>query len=356
MSGLLNNNFMGNPLFQMGVGILANNGHVGKGLQAGMLGMNAQQRMQMMKQQQAMQQKKTAMQMKQMSASQAAASQKQAAALKQQEAQQSLMGQMSPEIQQMAAAYPGIAKQMVKNKFMPPAPDMPSGMRMGENGEWAYDPAYLKGQMALKNAGAIRLNTEKQTLPTQDAIKREDMLSRATDARKFNASVLAQGHESQKSIGDYERAITLLEKAPTGPLEESIMEGKRLAGKMGIQVDWDKIGSAEELRVLLGNEVMARVAETKGAVSEREMDLFRQYSANYSNTPEGNRAILNFKKAKATRDAQLSKMVRRMQKKGATSLDVQEAVWAYIEQNDIASMLQAQSSPDIENLLQKYGQ
>ncbi len=42
---------MGNPLFQMGVGILANNGHVGKGLQSGMLGMNAQQRMQMARQQ-----------------------------------------------------------------------------------------------------------------------------------------------------------------------------------------------------------------------------------------------------------------------------------------------------------------
>jgi len=334
--------YLQNPLFQMGAGILGAQGNIGRGIQSGLLGLGQQQRLQMAQQQQEQQR---SMQQQQFDAQQQMRDLRMqqmrgqmGRAQSQRHAQTALFAD-NPQIGQIAQAYPGIAESMLKQKYAPTQPKLPTGMRAGVDGQWEYDPNYIAGQERLKTAGAIQVNTAKQRLPTDQEIKREDVLSRATGARKFNAGVLSQGHSAQKDIGNYERAIKLLEKVPTGPLEQSIMEGKRLAGRMGFSVDWDKIGSSEELRVLLGDQIMARVAETKGAVSEKEMDLFTQYSANYGNTPEGNRAILAWKKSKAKRDADLSRMVRRMQRANKSSMEIQEAVWSYVDQNDLSSYL-----------------
>jgi hypothetical protein len=306
---------MSHPLFSLGASILANNNSkntgqvIGRGLMGGA---------QMYGRMQPLQEKAL-----------------------QRQAQAKLMEQMGggERMGLLAQAYPNAAADIIKNQIMPPQPDLPTGMRIGQNGQWEYDPNYLAGQRQLRAAGATRVDLRKQMLPTDQEIRREDILTRAGDARKFNAGILKQGFESKKSMADLERAMNLLDTVETGPFSEKLMEGKRIAGKLGIDVDWNNISNAEELRVLLGNQVMARVAETKGAVSEREMDLFRDYSANFGNTPEGNKQILKFKKAQANRDATLARMVRKMQKEDKTSLQIRDAVETYIDHHDISDVL-----------------
>jgi hypothetical protein len=109
---------------------------------------------------------------------------------------------------------------------------------------------------------------------------------------------------------------------------------------MGVKVDTDSIGRAEELMTLFGDEVMSRVGETKGAVSQKEMELFKEYSSNFGKTPEGNRAILRFKQAKLKRDIEIAKMVRKMQKNPMlTSIDIEEAIWNRVNEQDLSGML-----------------
>lgn len=351
--------FMNNPLLLTGLGILSQSGQrgqIGKGALAG-LGMYNQNRMNMQDQAFRERQFGQTEQMNAMRMQQLKQQMGQKAA--QRAAQQRLLGLMGgtpqvgagqpgmmpgagqPNMQDVMSAYPDVGKQMLMNKLMPQQPKPTDDIREYNFAkEQGYQGSFYDFITDVKSAGSTKIDLRKQQLPTTQEIQREDLLSRAGDARKFNAGILTEGFESQKRIGDYEKAINLLDDVQTGPFEENLVKAKRVAGRLGIDVDWNNIGSAEELRVLLGNEVMSRVAETKGAVSEREMQLFTDYSANFGNTSEGNKRILAFKKSKAKRDAHLAKMVRRMQKQNKTSLQIREAVENYVFKNDISDTLQ----------------
>ena len=87
--------------------------------------------------------------------------------------------------------------------------------------------------------------------------------------------------------------------------------------------------------MLLGDQVMARVEQTKGAVSEREMQLFTSYSANYGNSVQGNKLILEFQLLKAERDIEIGEMVRNLRKQGKSTLDIEENIHAYVQENPL---------------------
>jgi hypothetical protein len=304
---------LSSPQFMMGLGLLANRGNFSGGL----LGA------QFANQQQLMAQKKA-----------------------QQEARNQFLQGLAPEQQAYAQAFPNQFGQAYGNQMFAAPKD-----RKVIQGADGFNYQYLLGQgvspqVAQERAfGKMTINTGNQQLPTEAEILREDTLSRAGEARDFIKGVMDVGYDARGKMAEYDRALTLLETVQTGPFQENLMAAKRMASQIGLDVDLSKVSSAEELRVLLGNEVMSRVGETKGAISEKEMDLFIQYSANFGNTPEGNRKILEFKKAKATRDMELMKIVRDMRKSGKTSPEIQEAVMDYVNEHDISSMLQAEEKP-----------
>jgi hypothetical protein len=329
---------LSSPQFMMGLGLLANRGNFSGGL----LGA------QFANQQQLMAQKKA-----------------------QQEARNQFLQGLAPEQQAYAQAFPNQFGQAYGNQMFAAPKDrkviqgadgfnyyqdtgervLPGVKRNQPPTSAMQNYQYLLGQgvspqVAQERAfGKMTINTGNQQLPTEAEILREDTLSRAGEARDFIKGVMDVGYDARGKMAEYDRALTLLETVQTGPFQENLMAAKRMASQIGLDVDLSKVSSAEELRVLLGNEVMSRVGETKGAISEKEMDLFIQYSANFGNTPEGNRKILEFKKAKATRDMELMKIVRDMRKSGKTSPEIQEAVMDYVNEHDISSMLQAEEKP-----------
>ncbi|MCP4089617.1 MAG: hypothetical protein GY746_07470 [Gammaproteobacteria bacterium] len=318
MQGLLNN-----PLFLMGTGILANNGQVGKGLQQGLLGMRQNQVLDMRRKQQEQAQSNW------QKSFDATAAHRQATLAASNQAKPFTL---SPG--QVRYGADGQVSQSVPAA----APKLPAGMRLGANGQPEWIPGYLDGKRSVSAAGAARLYENR--LPTDERLLRDDILHRAKGAREYNSAILAQGQGARSSIANYDRALALLEKIPTGALEETKVDVKRYAKAMGFDVDTDKIASAEELQTLLGDQVMARVAQTKGAVSEKEMELFKQYSANFGKTTEGNRAILTWAKAKAERDMEIAQLVRKMQRSNKSSTGIRAAVDDYVGQNSISSHLQ----------------
>ncbi|MCP5012285.1 MAG: hypothetical protein GY942_20090 [Aestuariibacter sp.] len=307
---------LGNPMFMMGLAGLANQRNPAQGWMQGLLANN---------------------QYAQGNANRA--SQKEMHDLKMQQIQQQMAAAAQPAPRKVRNDVNGIPRyEDSGGRLFPDAgakiPKLPAGMVMGANGP-EYMDAYLAGQTRLKQAGRnnINVNTGEVKLPTDQEIMRGDILDRATKSRAFNNIVITDGRSGIKSSADYRKALSILDGVETGTFEETKLAGKKLGAALGFDVDMSNVANAEQLMTLLGDQVMARVGETKGAVSEKEMDLFTRYSANYGNTTEGNRRILQFKLEKAQRDIALAKIVRNS--KGKTSIEVEGSLWDYINENPI---------------------
>ncbi|MCG7904419.1 MAG: hypothetical protein JAY60_18580 [Candidatus Thiodiazotropha weberae] len=249
---------------------------------------------------------------------------------------------LPPDAEQMAMTYPDIVAEISKASMMPTKPVAPSNAskmadEMGLTGQAKVD--FIKNY-AIKPVASVNVNEEPR-LPTDQQIRADDMKFNAEKARAFNQELLDTGYSARSTVADLEKALDLLDNVETGPFEEVKLKAKKIASKLGMEIDIDSVSDAEHLRTLLGDQIMERVAQTKGAVSEKEMDLFTQYSANFGNTPEGNRKIIAFKKAKAERDIQVMRMVRKMDKEGKTSLEIRDAVMDYVNDpgNDLSHML-----------------
>jgi len=202
------------PQFMMGLGLLANRGNFNGGL----LGAQFANQQQQLAQQKA-----------------------------QQEARNTFLQGLPPEQQAYAQAYPNQFGQAYGNQmFAAPkdrkviqgadgfnyyldtgervlpgvtkAPSLPTGMRQDQDGSWAYDPAYLQGQQALKKAGATNITNVlggQKLTPGQEALDKE-----------FAKQIV--GFEAGGEYADTEKMIGQLEEAHAALGDE----GKNLTGPM----------------------------------------------------------------------------------------------------------------------------
>lgn len=161
---------------------------------------------------------------------------------------------------------------------------------------------------------------------------------REEGAYKFNEDVISAGTSARSMERNIDQAIGLLDEAQTGFGQNVILKAKQLGKTLGMEVG--DLSSQEQLRVLFGNEVMNRVAQTKGAVSDREMRMFSDYSANYGNTPDGNKQILGFAKAAYRRAQDVSKLVRDLRKDGKNEFEIQLAVEDFQDKNPLPVLAQ----------------
>lgn len=219
-------------------------------------------------------------------------------------------------------------------------PSSPTGTKM-------VAPSEAIGKAGAKRHPLVQVGNDKLT-PEEKAA--------AADKEAWNEhyrgtvmGVMDAGLKASDDIAGVERALTLLENVDTGTFEESKLAAQKFFKSIGISVDDKKIADAEELRKFLGDQIMARVAQTKGAVSNKEMELFKQYSANYGNTTEGNRNILNFAKAVITRNMEQSKIAQQMEAEGKTTREIYRALEQYKEENSVASILKEVSTPMPDN-------
>lgn len=152
-------------------------------------------------------------------------------------------------------------------------------------------------------------------------------------ASKFNEELVKGAMSANYEKGQAERGLELLDKARTGPAADFENTVKRLGTIFGGDVEGVK--NYEQLQGILGNQVFDYIHRTKGAISDKEMATFQNYSANAAKSPEGNKAILRALIKAKERDIELGSLINQMRKDRDSEGDIQNAVVDYQNEHPI---------------------
>ena len=159
---------------------------------------------------------------------------------------------------------------------------------------------------------------------------------RLENAVAFNKGIIDAANASDVGGRKIDRVITILEESPdiTGFGAEVTLPIKQALVAAGVK-GLENVSKQEELQSLFGDFVMKRIESTKGAVSDREMSLYKEYSPSLEKTNKGNLAILRFSKAVDARAKELAKMVNKMRVDGKREVDIEYAIREYQYNNPL---------------------
>jgi len=113
----------------------------------------------------------------------------------------------------------------------------------------------------------------------------------------------------------------------------------------------EELANAEKFTQLSGEFVFKAISQTKGSISEKEMDLFTAMSPSMVNTKLGNRLMLEYAKKRARRDLDLNTYINGLKDEGILPQErVQMAMdWLNDPENDITQDLYEHFGPSINS-------
>ncbi len=103
----------------------------------------------------------------------------------------------------------------------------------------------------------------------------------------------------------------------------------------------EELANAEKFTQLSGEFVFKAISQTKGSISEKEMDLFQAMSPSMVNSKLGNRLMLEYAQKRADRDVRLNKYIQGLKKGGMLPQERVEMAmdWLNDPKNDITQDL-----------------
>lgn len=172
-------------------------------------------------------------------------------------------------------------------------------------------------------------NEERIKLTGQTKVRTESDVARNQGAYKVNNDVVASGTSAMRDAVNLQRGLALLSdpEVRTGTGAGLEVKAERLGQLLGVETKG--IGKTEQLQQILGDAVLARVNQTKGSISDKEMTLFDAYSASINKTAEGNAAIMQALLRAKQRDIEVAKMVNDLRRQGADEFQIQTTVDDY---------------------------
>tara|TARA_R110000737_G_scaffold95875_1_gene129980 strand:+ start:130 stop:1236 length:1107 start_codon:yes stop_codon:yes gene_type:complete len=138
------------------------------------------------------------------------------------------------------------------------------------------------------DARKAKLNAVNPAFDTDAASK--GMMAKASMAR-FDQARVRLG-ESRKTLNRIEQMYSLVGRVDSGSLAEVKLKAQKLAKAFGMSIDTESVADAEAMQSVGMAFILDLVSQTKGAISEKEMDAFKAASAGLQNTPDGNKKIL----------------------------------------------------------------
>ena len=171
----------------------------------------------------------------------------------------------------------------------------------------------------------------------EDARRQEILVGRTKDAMAFNKEAR---NNSNIAISQAEQAQQALKYLPetTGGLTSFVNEMKVIGESLGIdlpegyQKDMADIGA---FRQLTGQFLFEAMSNTKGAITEREMKLFRQISPDIDNSRAANKLMLEIYVKAGDRAKQRRDLIRDLQKEDVDPRQIQIAIEDYDDANSL---------------------
>jgi len=179
--------------------------------------------------------------------------------------------------------------------------------------------------------------------PEQQADARARTLS-VDNANDFVNTQRNSALDSAKSIRPATRALTLLEKGDldTGGIAEFKTNAIAMLDSLGIPMDqetMDKVANTQNFRAEVGKFLFENISNTKGSISEKEMDIFAKISPGLQMTPEANKTLLNYVIKKAERDKDKVKFIQKMRRDGVSITEQRNKLEDYMLDNDLSEIL-----------------
>jgi len=179
--------------------------------------------------------------------------------------------------------------------------------------------------------------------PDQQADARAKTLS-VDNANEFVNAQRNSALDSAKSIRPATRALTLLEKGDleTGGVAELKTNAIAMLDSLGIPIDketMDKVSNTQNFRAEVGKFLFENISNTKGSISEKEMDIFAKISPGLQMTPEANKTLLNYVIKKAERDKEKVKFIQKMRRDGVSITEQRNKLEDYMLENDLSEIL-----------------
>jgi hypothetical protein len=151
-------------------------------------------------------------------------------------------------------------------------------------------------------------------------------------SRDLYKAATQQINEADKITADVSQMMSLVNSVHSGTLAETKLTIRKFLSAVGIQQDMTKIAKAETMKSKGMGFILSLIQNTKGAISDREMDAFKAASAGIENTPEGNRMILDLSQALANRMKFEAEAVRSAYKLGVTAKQLDDIRFAAREE------------------------
>jgi hypothetical protein len=192
---------------------------------------------------------------------------------------------------QMQRRFPMLYKEAGLSSMLPEQPKPTSLMQNAEAA--GFQPGTQEYQSFMRDA--INKPMTQINLPSD---KRETKFQE--NMGKYMADeysgIQKSGREAHTNIARLQRAKALVQRVNTGALKPTGIAIKRVIKDLGYDLEnlgfKDDVGVAEALKAVSTDLTMDTVQRTKGAVSNKEMDLFAQVAPQLSNSPEGNLLII----------------------------------------------------------------
>jgi len=248
-------------------------------------------------------------------------------------------------IQQFAGESPAV-QNLALNLMQSRQKDAPSIARVGnelnpQTGEYEQIARDKFGN-PIANYGPPKPSGMYAT-PEQQAETRAKTLS-VENANKFVNTQRNEALDSAKSIRPATRALTLLEKGDleTGGISELKTNAIAMLDSLGIPIDketMDKVSNTQNFRAEVGKFLFDNISNTKGSISEKEMDIFAKISPGLQMTPEANKTLLNYVIKKAERDKDKVKFIQKMRRDGVSIIEQRNRLEDYMLDNDLSEIL-----------------
>ena len=240
----------------------------------------------------------------------------------------------SPEVQQLAL-----------NVMQARQKDAPSMSRLVtiQDGKGGFEQVGLNSAGdPIRSYGPPKPSTMFAT-PDQQADARAKTLS-VDNANDFVNTQRNSALDSAKSIRPATRALTLLEKGEldTGGISEFKTNAIAMLDSLGIPMDkqtMDKVANTQNFRAEVGKFLFENISNTKGSISEKEMDIFAKISPGLQMTPEANKTLLNYVIKKAERDKDKVKFIQKMRRDGVSITEQRNKLEDYMLDNDLSEIL-----------------